>query len=658
MGLGTLGASATRALTQRVTSRHGLFLLLLVTLVLYWPAFFGQFTNWDDGAFVTDNALVRAPDLVAIFDPRTIVAGDWTPLVTVSHAIEYHLFGLDPFVFHAVNVLLHVLNTALAYWLLCCIGVGRWEALAVAAIFALHPLQVEPVCWISTRKNELALFFGFGFLIAFLSGYCWSATALLALALCSKVIAAVLPTWALLAAALQRGRLNLRRALPWCVLYFAMAAARGGLSLISQTKVAALHGTTRMTLAERMATEGPILVHQLRQFFLPVDLSALYQYQPHTFADPAALASWALLLAVAGLILRMARRDALMLIAGFWTITAILPTANVWPAPSLQADRYMQLALVGGGLMVVRLVAAASGGFRACARALVAVWCVGVLVPLTHARIPVWHDSGTLWRDTVRRYPTLAFAWEMLASHHFVRGELAPAQDALRNSLAAVPDQPNIRFNLASILHRRGENGAAIAELRTILARHPEHAAAHRLLGTLLAEAGDAASGLAELDESLRLQPNSLRSRFERARLRASRGQPDEAAADLAVLLAAGDDSATVLSLLSSVRSEQGRHAEALDLARRATVKQPQLAEAWDALTRALLAAGDVDGAEAAVAQGLRMAPTSCDLYYRRAQLATRRGESVAARDAARHALELLGHDTRSWADDARRLVD
>ena len=137
-------------------------LLVLVTIVLYWPATGYDFVNCDDPEYVTANPHVQeglswASMKWAFFNP---VVGNWHPLTMISHMLDCQLFGLNPWGHHLINVLLHALNAALVFALLRQLTDATWRSLLVAALFGLHPLHVESVAWVAERKDVLSGFFG------------------------------------------------------------------------------------------------------------------------------------------------------------------------------------------------------------------------------------------------------------------------------------------------------------------------------------------------------------------------------------------------------------------------------------------------------------------------------------------------------------------
>ena len=138
-------------------------LLLLVTVVLYWPATQCDFINYDDDVFITENPHIQSgltwSGLKWAFS-NVEQAAYWAPVMWLSHQLACQLFGLNPWGHHLINVLLHAINTVLVFLLLRSLTGAFWRSVMVAVLFGWHPLRVESVAWVTERKDVLSTFFG------------------------------------------------------------------------------------------------------------------------------------------------------------------------------------------------------------------------------------------------------------------------------------------------------------------------------------------------------------------------------------------------------------------------------------------------------------------------------------------------------------------
>lgn len=170
----------------KITETGWLTIICAVAAACFLPTVTFSFIAMDDQYYILTNPSVVDPNIFRIFDPRTLTVADWTPLVTLSHAIEYKTFGFAPWGYHLVNVVLHLMSIVLLHHILKLLGLSGTERLLSAAIFAFHPLQVESVAWLSARKDLLAVVFGLGFLKFLMQSRFAAAIICLLLALASK----------------------------------------------------------------------------------------------------------------------------------------------------------------------------------------------------------------------------------------------------------------------------------------------------------------------------------------------------------------------------------------------------------------------------------------------------------------------------------------
>ena len=636
---------------------RGLLLLLLATALLYLPALSAEFVGFDDYEYVKVNPDVRQPEVLRVFDLKHTTIADWTPVGTLSYALDYRLFGLDARAFHMTNLLLHLACLVLMYFLLRDLEVSASLALLATLVFAIHPLQVESVAWVSSRKNLLAALFGLAFCREFLAARPLSATLFLLLALGSKGTAVVFPLWAAVLWACRFGAMRRRQGAVWLVLFAALAAARALLSVTSQAVVIGPRDASAMTLSQRLTIIGRVLSTQLRQFFLPSDLSLYYSWTLGHWSEPRVLVSWAVVLGVVVAIIWLARRDVRIGVMGSFVILGLLPTLNIVPAPYFQADRYTHLALVGGSVLGVLLLWPLRGVHQRLPAVVLALWCALVAVPTTRARIAVWRNTEALWNDTLRSAPNISFFWNGLGMYYLEKGDTQKAEPALRRALELEPDLETARFNLALILANHGLPADGIRELNLLISSHPTSVRGQQLLGQLLGEQGDNEQAMLHLDTALRLDPTDKLARYHRARTLARLHRFDAAAQDFEELLHQSR-AAVLLSGLASVRLQQGRPADAVALARQATQGDPHQVEAWDTLGQGLAATGDVAGAESALRSGIDANAQAGELWYRLAQVRAARGDRDGAHEAAAQALQHLDNGAHpTWENDAQALV-
>jgi tetratricopeptide (TPR) repeat protein len=399
--------------------------LVLLTLAFYNPIVHNDFTNLDDDIYIVHNPHVTAGltwDTVK-WAFTSYDAANWHPLTWLSHALDCQLFKLNPVGHHYVNVLLHAVNAILLFLLLEAATGFAWPSLMVAALFALHPVNVESVAWAAERKNVLSMLF---FLLT-LHAYGWYArrasvrryavvAALFALGLMAKPEVITLPFVLLLWDywPLQRmgggvgGESRAGALAPRSFSYLflekvpllLLSAGSGVITLVAQQSAHAVRGASdRVRFGNALVS----YVRYLGKAFWPERLAAVYPHQGRFLPTWEVIASAAILLVVTGLVLHW--RDRRYLAVGwFWFLGTLVPVIGVIQVGvQAMADRYAYLPYIGLSIFVVWGVAGI-----ARERKIPAVWLAApaVLVLLTlgivsRRQLAYWHDSETLWRHTL-----------------------------------------------------------------------------------------------------------------------------------------------------------------------------------------------------------------------------------------------------------------
>lgn len=517
----------------------GLALLLaaLVVGVFGWSARHG-FLNYDDDLYVTENALVRqgltAEGVAQAF--RTVHSLTWHPLTTLSHMLDCQLFGLDPSGHHGTSVLLHA-ATAIALMLVLRRMTGApWASATVAFLFALHPLRVESVAWVSERKDVLS---GLLFVLTlgaytrfveagrFRLGNYLLVTVLFALGLMAKPMLATLPFVLLLLDGWPFGRLGAwvggradapagescapLRHLGRCVVeklpWFAMSAVASAITLATQQAAMTSSGT--LGLGARLANAIVAYGVYVRQLVWPFGLGIVYPHPRDT------LPVWEVGLVLAGLVLvtilawRAMRRRPAILVGWLWFLGMLVPVIGlVQVGIQAHADRYTYLPHVGLLIAAVFGLRAAipAGAFRKVLGT-VATLLLALSV-LSWRQVRFWSTSESLWTHTLAVTKDNAVAHAQLGAALQDQGREDEAVVHFRAALAIQPDYATPHYNLGNVLAARNELKAAADAYRQAIAAKPDYVKAYNNLGSTLLRARRYDEGVAALEEALRLDPN------------------------------------------------------------------------------------------------------------------------------------------------------
>jgi tetratricopeptide (TPR) repeat protein len=487
-------------------------LVIPITVLAYQPVWHGGYL-WDDDGHITKAALRQVAGIWRIwFEPGA--TQQYYPVVHTAFWVQYHLWGLETTGYHLVNILLHAGSACLLAAILRRLRVpGAWLA---GALFALHPIQVESVAWMTELKNTLSGVLYFGAALTYLHfdetrerrSYA-IAIGLFTLALFAKSVTATLPAGLLIVFWWQRGRIDWTRDVRPLVPFFVLGAAAGALTIwMERTFIGAEGSAFDFTLIERGLIAGRAICFYLATLAWPVNLAFMYprwavsQAIWWQYLYPAAVL---LLLGALWAIRGRTRAPLAALLYFIATLGPALGFVNVYPFKfSFVADHFQYLA--GAGIMVLTAAAmtlAINRFARPAAVATTTRWAtVVILIPLvwltwrdTHA----YADKDTLYRTTLARNPDAWLAHNNLAAL-LLEQQPPNAPDALAHAREAVrlaPDQPATHFNLGLALEASGDNAGAVDEYRLALDRTSEAekksarvALVHDRLATVLRAAG------------------------------------------------------------------------------------------------------------------------------------------------------------------------
>src|SRR5882724_9787197 len=513
---------------------------------MYQPAWNGGFL-WDDDAYVTNNELLTAPDGLRRIWFSLDSPSQYFPLVYTTFRIERALWGLNPSGYHWVNLLLHVANALLVWRVLARLNVpGAWLA---GAVFALHPVQVESVAWITERKNVLMGFFFLLTLLAWLAFVDertkrpWSfyvlALILYILALSAKATACTLPAALFLILWLQKKAINWKRIfeiLPFLVLGLAMG-------LLAMWWERYHQGTSRAAITFLSPIERFLIASRAVWFYLskliwPSNLTFIY---PKWNISPAHPLDYVWLLAGIALcaVIYFARRyvgRSVEVAAAFFvaTLSPVLGFIMLYTFRyTFVADHYQYLACIGPIALVsaglVKLTNSVGYGPRFLS--VLGILIFSALGLLTWRQSASYRDSETLWRTTIDKNPGCWMAETNLGSELLEGGDIDGAIVHLEKSLRLKFDVPEPHNNLTYALFRKGDADAAIAEAHVALNFDPNNGGTHAVLGMALMTKGLLDEAIAQLSKAVEILPNHSHAHYNLAVALAEKGETVDAIA-------------------------------------------------------------------------------------------------------------------------------
>lgn len=530
--------------------------LVVITLLLYNRVSHFSFLNFDDERYVTDNPHVRAGlkwSTVAWAVTSTTDA-NWHPITWLSHALDCQLFGMNPAGPHFINVLLHALNAVLLFLLLARGTKRTFASFLVAALFAVHPINVESVAWIAERKNVLSTMF---FLLT-VGAYGWYAlkpgwkrylavAALFACGLASKPMLVTLPFvlllldyWPLcrMGGCNQSSVPRFSRA-PFSTLVLeklplvVLSIADSLITLASQRAGGALTPDSRFPFPARLENAVFCYAEYLWKAFWPARLAAFY---PH---PGDSLSGWKLLLAILFLamvsVLAWKLRSSRYLLAGwlFFLGTLVPVIGLVQVGNQAMADRYAYIPMLGIFVMIVWGAAdfADLRQFHSIPRVAISACVLLALSVVTYRQVGFWKDSYTLWSHALAVTNNNFFAEDALGGALLMQGQLDGAQAYYLRAVAINPDDPMAHANIAAYLDYHGRQTEAVQQYQTAIRFCSDsrlRGAFYAGLGSTYRELRDSAHAEESFDQALQLDPGLANAWLGKGRLALDEGKNDE----------------------------------------------------------------------------------------------------------------------------------
>ncbi|MFZ0314053.1 MAG: tetratricopeptide repeat protein [Candidatus Korobacteraceae bacterium] len=530
--------------------------IVIATVVLYYPVASHPFLNYDDDIYVLNNPQVQAGlswETVK-WSFTALYASNWHPLTWLSHALDCQLFNLDAGRHHETNLLLHVINVVLLFWVLWRATRYAGRSAMVAALFALHPINVESVAWIAERKNLLSMMF---FLLA-LGAYGWYArkprvgpylvvAGLYVLGLMAKPQVITLPFVLLLwdywplqrmsdaaagSAATDGEAVIPAKRFSWLLLeklpLLALAAGSAAITIRAQYESGAMSGPHWQPFRLRIENAFLAYVRYLGKAAWPSQLTLIYPHPGNSIRIWQVAAALLLLLAITGLVIAERHRRRYLLIGWLWFLGTMVPMIGiVQVGVQAMADRYAYLPFVG--LFIMVCWAAADWAEQ---RHIAPVWQAGVGVALLLAlaltarhQLDYWSDNTKLWARVIALQAQQANADNWVAENNLGHallklGEVEEAMPHFRAAVAINPSDPDSNLNLGAYEQQNKNLAAAIEQYKKVIAMTQNtprlnamsRAQAFSNMGLAYRGLKDYEQARASFQQAVNINPNDARS--------------------------------------------------------------------------------------------------------------------------------------------------
>jgi protein O-mannosyl-transferase len=592
--------------------RNGILCLLLVvaTLVLYNPVNRHPFVNYDDDRYVTEN-----PHVHNGLNWETITwaftateQGNWHPLTWLSHTLDYQLFHQNPTGHHFTSLLIHAANAVLLFLLLIYATGRLGPSLFVAALFALHPINVESVAWVAERKNVLCTFFFFAVLIA----YCWYArkpdwrryltfAGLFAFGLMSKPMVITLPFVLVLMDYWPLNRIQgnpsgtppnpqapLSKLLLEKIPLLALAAASAVITVEAQKAGGALRSSTQFSLGIRLENAVVAYALYLWKMIWPSHLAPLYPHPGDSLALWQVTISALVLLAVTAVALRFRSRRYL-LTGWLWFLGTLVPVIGlVQVGDQAMADRYAYLPLVGIFVMIAWAAAdlADSHQIGFAGRLIPAACVLLALSFVTNRQLGYWSSNYDLWTHALDVTDRNFVAQDNLGGALLMLGKPDEAYSHFQTAAEINPSDPMSHSNLGAYLQEHGKLPEAMEQYdRTISLTSDAGllAATYANLGTAYRKLGEDEKARDSYERALRLNPNQSNAYLGLGQLLEKQNQLDDAIRNYSKSVALRP-TGTGFLLLGHALESANRRPEALAAYQAALKLSPDMPEAQRAV--------------------------------------------------------------------------
>ncbi|MGA2905539.1 MAG: tetratricopeptide repeat protein, partial [Candidatus Korobacteraceae bacterium] len=616
--------------------------IVIATVALYYPVASHPFLNYDDDIYVVNNPQVHGGlswDTVK-WAFTAFYASNWHPLTWLSHALDYQMFNLDAGRHHETNLLLHVINVVLLFWVLWRATGYVGRSAMVAALFALHPINVESVAWIAERKNLLSMMF---FLLA-LGAYGWYVrrprasrylvvAGLYALGLMAKPQIITLPFVLLLwdywplqrmfhvEQSIERssgprrqplsgtmpGSLMPAHKFSWLVMeklpLLALSLASAVVTIRAQYESGSMSGPQWQPF--RLRIENAIIAYAryLGKAIWPSHLTLIYPHPGTSIRIWQVVAALLLLLAITALMVAARHRRRYLLVGWLWFLGTMVPMIGiVQVGVQAMADRYAYLPFVG--LFIMVCWAAADWAEQ---RHIAPAWQVGISVAVLLAltvtarrQLDYWGDNTALWSRVIALQaqqvnPDNWVAENNLGHALLKLGEVEQAMPHFRAAVAINPSDPDSNLNIGAYEQQHNDLGGAIAQYKKVLAmtqstsrlNAQSRAQAFSNMGFAYRELKDYAQARASFEQAVSINPNDARSWLGIGLMAHKSGDLDTAIQAYTKTLQIAPFDWGYLVLARALEQE-GRHSEAEAATERAAALSQNIEQAQKAADSAL----------------------------------------------------------------------
>ncbi|OQX10679.1 MAG: hypothetical protein BWK80_45505 [Desulfobacteraceae bacterium IS3] len=568
------------------------FLLVAAIAAVYGQTGQYDFVTYDDGEYVYENIHVKAgltwESIVWAF--TTTHMSNWHPLTWLSYMLEVQIYGpsfsADAGLHHLGNVLFHIINSLLLFSVLKKMTGALWQSAFVAALFALHPLHVESVAWISERKDVLSMFFwlltmwGYARYVESPEKYNYLITLLFFMAgLMSKPMVVTLPFVLILLDfwPLKRLKKSFTSIFYEKIPFFVLTAILSAVTFFAQKSESAVGTLSVLPLDGRIANALVSYISYIVKMILPYGLSVFY---PHPFTFPIWQVAGAavLLIAISAFVFRNLRQKPYLAVGWLWYIGTLVPVIGLVQVGSQSmADRYTYIPLIGLFIIIAHGIPdiLPARRYKKTGLALFAAVIISILMIMTETQAGYWKNSFTLFQHALAVTSDNYIAHRCVGDELFHQGKTDEAIRHYQEALRISPNYANAYNNLGAALFHKGKTDEAIVCLEEALRLKPDFAGAHKNLAQILPLRAKRDAEIAKIQNEFQDNPNQPELYCKIGNVYKSYGQWDKAVEQYRKALSVQPEFTEALNLTAIVYAAMGKYDDALSLLKKSLRIQP-----------------------------------------------------------------------------------
>ena len=629
------------------------------TLAAYWQVLHSDFVNLDDPVYVTENQHVNTgftwENIRWAFSVGKVAY--WHPLTWVSHIMDCQLYGLRPGLHHLTNLIIHIVNSLLLFAVLKRMTGAVWKSAFVAAVFALHPINVDSVAWVTERKSILSTLFWLLTMWTY-AGYAqygrvWRyliTLLLFALGLLAKPMLVTLPFVMLLLdywplgrfirhtyggfsfrqnskSPISNSKLSVRASPAFKLVmekipFFALSAVSTYLSFLSVRRLGITISTELVPVGLRVANALVSYIGYIGKIIWPRNLAVFYPY-PEKVATWESVGALMILLCLTIVLMLMFRRRPYLGIGWLWYIGTLIPViglvqAGLWPT---MADRWAYVPMIGLAILTTWGVGdiAAKWSAKDGRRSMLifpAGACLSALMVCTWLQVGYWHNSFTLLTRALNVTSDNYIAHLNLGNVFIKEKKTDEAIRQYKKAIEIYSNYADAHYNLGIAIGLQGRSDEAIQEYYTVLRLEEDHWKARFHLADALAKTGQLDEAISHYEKTIQLHPDDAEVYNNFALALMKKGKVNEAIKYYNKCLEIKPDSVEVLNNLGNILVEQGEFGQALAHFRKALSLKPSFGETYYNLANALRQMGQIDEAAGYYREALQISPDNVDAHY------------------------------------------